>query len=182
MPQLVIKTRTPNSANNDPSSDDPHLENVDLESPIGGSPDDWAAMRDELDEFMGSDNESDSDASVISNLSVRNRKRKREDESDGGEDEDEEGVGGDGSELSKKIKRVHERSTGLRAVQSIDSEHPSRTGTPGMDEDGDEDGDDGEEDDVEGEGDGEEEEDDLEAALERALQEEEEEEEEEAAG
>jgi RNA polymerase II subunit A C-terminal domain phosphatase len=155
-PKLVIKTRSPKI--NTPE-DEPELSNVDLESPIGGSPDNWAAMHDELVEFMGSETESDSDASVVSNASRRRKKRKLQDD-DEDEDNDE---GQDGSDLRKNIKRSHARSTGLRAVQSIESQNPSGDDFPAEEEDQEAQSDDGAEE--------EDEEDDLEAALEKALQE-----------
>jgi RNA polymerase II subunit A-like phosphatase len=98
-------------------------------SPIGYDAEQQAAIHDELKEFLGSDDEgseSDSEASSMgSEPSTPTKKRKREDADDGGEDEPEGGEDGEedahGSRLSQKIKRSHERSTGLKTVANVDS-------------------------------------------------------------
>ena len=106
-------------------------------SPIGYDAEQQAAIHDELKEFLGSDDEgseSDSEASTTaSEPSTPTKKRKREEsEDDGGVGEDgepegEDGAGDDtgenvpGSRLSQKIKRSHERSTGLKKVANVNS-------------------------------------------------------------
>ncbi|KAK2754010.1 Carboxy-terminal domain (CTD) phosphatase [Arachnomyces sp. PD_36] len=97
-------------------------------SPIGYDAEQQAAIHDELKAFLGSDDEeseSDSEASSIgSEPSTPTKKRKREDAGDTGDD-DVEGEDAEedthGSRLSQKIKRSHERSTGLKTVANVDS-------------------------------------------------------------
>lgn len=109
-------------------------------SPIGIDVDDQAAVHEELKEFLGSDDESESDTeSIIAETPTTptSRKRKRdngEEEEDEAEAEslqaEEEGEGGNknitGSRLSQRIKRSYERSTGLREVATLSS--PERAG------------------------------------------------------
>lgn len=98
-------------------------------SPIGYDAEQQAAIHDELKAFLGSDDdgsESDSEASSTgSEPSTPTKKRKREGGDDEGEDEQEGGDDGEvdaaGSRLSQKIKRSHERSTGLKTVANVDS-------------------------------------------------------------
>ncbi|KAL2815013.1 hypothetical protein BJX63DRAFT_391226 [Aspergillus granulosus] len=97
-------------------------------SPIGYDQDQQAAIHEELKEFLGSDDESESDseASWVERdepppTSSPRKKRKRD---DGTDDEDEASNSdtptdsGDipGSRLSQRIKRSYERSTGLKEV------------------------------------------------------------------
>lgn len=98
-------------------------------SPIGYDAEQQAAIHDELKAFLGSDDEgseSDSEASSTgSEPSTPSKKRKREVGDEDGEDEHEGGDDGEadaaGSRLSQKIKRSHERSTGLKTVANVDS-------------------------------------------------------------
>lgn len=121
-------------------------------SPIGYDAEQQQAIHDELKEFLGSDDEgseSDSEASSAgSEPSTPTKKRKREDLEEGGEDEVEAGEDGEvdthGSRLSQKIKKSHERSTGLKTVANVDSRGSSElsgqkarvTDDGGMDMDG----------------------------------------------
>ncbi|RAL15429.1 protein-serine/threonine phosphatase [Aspergillus homomorphus CBS 101889] len=115
------------------------------QSPIGYDADQQASIHEELKEFLGSDDdsESDSDASFMEEApaapSTPSKKRKRpedaQDEEDEGDDNDETGRdpgarqnSGHGSRLSQRIRRVYERpGTGLsQAVSSAaNSESPS---------------------------------------------------------
>lgn len=96
---------------------------LDEMSPIGYDADQQAAVHEELKEFLGSDDESesDTDVSLIPDESeAPSRKRKRE-EGPEGEDEKNESDEGEesdmqGSRLSQRIKRSYERNTGLREV------------------------------------------------------------------
>lgn len=102
-------------------------------SPIGYDAEQQAAIHDELKEFLGSDDdgsESDSEASSGGSEPPTPTKKRKRDAGEGeGEDEPEGGDEGDvdaaGSRLSQKIKRSHERSTGLKTVANIDSRGPS---------------------------------------------------------
>lgn len=107
---------------------------LDENSRLGIDEDEQDEIDDELKAFLGSDNEdseSDSDASFLGTptatktLSI-DRKRKRDTDSEGTTD-DEHGPNEQllstlnqtpASRLSQKIKRSHERSTGLKAVES----------------------------------------------------------------
>ncbi|KAK2737300.1 Carboxy-terminal domain (CTD) phosphatase [Myotisia sp. PD_48] len=89
---------------------------LDEHSSIFYGAEEQAAIHDELKAYLGSDNEdseSDSDFSILTDL-----KRKREIDSDESGPEDKQTAGGVGSRLSQKIKRSHERSTGLKEVAS----------------------------------------------------------------
>ncbi|EER26424.1 Carboxy-terminal domain (CTD) phosphatase [Coccidioides posadasii str. Silveira] len=108
---------------------------LDSHSLIGYDAEEQAEVHDELKEFLGSDNEeseSDSDASMLqgTSMSRADRKRKRDLESDesGGEYRGAtERAPGEpaGLRLSQKIKRSHERTTGLKEVSNASSiEHP----------------------------------------------------------
>jgi RNA polymerase II subunit A-like phosphatase len=96
-------------------------------SPIGYDAEEQAAVHDELKEFLGSDDESESDseASLLSLLAT-GKKRKRDDESQGTDEEEADSSQGDegdmaGSRLSQRIKRSYERSTGLKEVATADT-------------------------------------------------------------
>ncbi|CAL5872477.1 uncharacterized protein PFLUO_LOCUS6741 [Penicillium psychrofluorescens] len=105
-------------------------------SSIGYDADEQAAVHDELKEFLGSDDESESD-SETSFLADENagsgKKRKRDEGASGGEndeetvedDEDESDIAG--SRLSQRIKRSYERSTGLREVATATSSGTDET-------------------------------------------------------
>ncbi|KAJ5584461.1 uncharacterized protein N7459_004261 [Penicillium hispanicum] len=96
---------------------------LDESSLIGYDADEQAAVHDELKEFLGSDDESESDNEFGADESTAaGKKRKRGEEIDGTNDEEDFGEddGDDsdpqGSRLSQRIKRSYERSTGLREV------------------------------------------------------------------
>ncbi|KAL1957939.1 hypothetical protein VTO42DRAFT_5331 [Malbranchea cinnamomea] len=116
---------------------------LDAHSPIGYDAAEQAQVHDELKEFLGSDNEdseSESDFSLPS-VVVTDRKRKRDDDTDESVGESERSTQSDaagdatsglGSPLARKIKRTHERGTGLREVSNASSgpssdAHPSST-------------------------------------------------------
>jgi len=97
-------------------------------SPIGYDQDQQAAIHEELKDFLGSDDESESDSEAswierdeLPSTSSPGKKRKRD---DGTDDENETSnsdtptESGDvpGSRLSQRIKRSYERSTGLKEV------------------------------------------------------------------
>ncbi|KAG0155149.1 hypothetical protein PDIDSM_722 [Penicillium digitatum] len=95
-------------------------------SPIGYDADEQAAVHDELKDFLGSDDESESDnESLLDEPSTGGKKRKRNEETESGTDEEESGDddGDDhdnpGSRLSQRIKRSYERNTKLREITSI---------------------------------------------------------------
>ncbi|KAL4810259.1 hypothetical protein BDV18DRAFT_130608 [Aspergillus unguis] len=116
-------------------------------SPIGYSEDEEAAVHEELKEFLGSDDESESDseASWLEQnepppTSNPDLKRKRDDgsEADDGSTETQSEAGdAAGSRLSQRVKRSYERSTGLKEVASAGpgSETNSGTGTANTDSD-----------------------------------------------
>ncbi|KAL3453578.1 hypothetical protein BJX65DRAFT_264288 [Aspergillus insuetus] len=98
-------------------------------SPIGYDEDQQAAIHEELKEFLGSDDESESDSEAswaldrdeVPPTSSPGKKRKRDDDAT----DEEEASGSDtqteagdvpGSRLSQRIKRSYERSTGLKEV------------------------------------------------------------------
>jgi RNA polymerase II subunit A-like phosphatase len=141
----------------------------------------WDDVDDEVNEFLGSDVESDfdeegseSDASNGSNRSAKSTTRKRKrapssvngDGEPGAEESDRSASGEPGSELQKRRKKAHERLTGLANVtvpdQSSGLPSPETTGPDdendkanGVDEDGEDNDDDG---------------DDLERALQEAME------------
>ncbi|GAT23461.1 RNA Polymerase II CTD phosphatase Fcp1 [Aspergillus luchuensis] len=97
-------------------------------SPLGYDDEEQAAVHDELKEFLGSDDESESDSEATfmdeTGTPSASKKRKRE-EGDGGDDDDDDqdtdsaGEGDEpGSRLAQRIKRSYERSTGLKEVAS----------------------------------------------------------------
>ncbi|EEP82582.1 conserved hypothetical protein [Uncinocarpus reesii 1704] len=108
---------------------------LDEHSRIGYDAEEQAEVHDELKAFLGSDNEdseSDSDASMFQGSFVlpAHGKRKRDVESDENTEEypgvDERAPGEPaGSRLSQKIKRSHERSTGLKEVSNAASIEPT---------------------------------------------------------
>jgi RNA polymerase II subunit A-like phosphatase len=102
-------------------------------SPIGYDAAEQAEVHDELKAFLGSDDEdteSDSDLS-LPDTGQQTRKRKRDTESDSDAESDRSsGKGSDpaadglGSRLSRKIRRSHARSTGLKAVATLSPGDP----------------------------------------------------------
>ncbi|KAF9891087.1 Carboxy-terminal domain (CTD) phosphatase [Aspergillus nanangensis] len=100
-------------------------------SRIGYDDDELAAVHEELKDFLGSDDdsESDSDASVFGDDGA-NKKRKRSDGTDDEGDDDGDSQGEDSdlqrSRLSQRIKRSYERSTSLREVASANTNELSR--------------------------------------------------------
>jgi RNA polymerase II subunit A-like phosphatase len=81
-------------------------------------------VHDELKEFLGSDDESESDSEV--SLLATGKKRKRDDESQGTDEDESDGSQGEegemeGSRLSQRIKRSYERTTGLKEVATADT-------------------------------------------------------------
>ncbi|XHF97712.1 hypothetical protein AWENTII_001297 [Aspergillus wentii] len=110
-------------------------------SQLGYGEDEQAAIHDELKDFLGSDDESESDSEVsmlADETGTTSKKRKRDDGTESGTDEDtgDEGEEGDeagSSRLSQRIKRSYERSTGLREVataSSTSTADASRTSLP----------------------------------------------------
>ncbi|KAJ5382730.1 hypothetical protein N7517_000641 [Penicillium concentricum] len=98
---------------------------LDETSPIGYDADEQAAVHDELKDFLGSDDESESDTeSLLDESSTGGKKRKRNEETESGTDEEESGDddGDDhdkqGSRLSQRIKRSYQRNTKLREITS----------------------------------------------------------------
>ncbi|KAJ5167947.1 RNA polymerase II subunit A C-terminal domain phosphatase [Penicillium canariense] len=91
-------------------------------SPLGYDEDEQAAVHDELKDFLGSDDDSESDSDYFADESAQpSKKRKRGDGNDSPTDEEATDDDGDesdpkGSRLSQRIKRSYERSTGLREV------------------------------------------------------------------
>ncbi|GES58510.1 RNA polymerase II subunit A C-terminal domain phosphatase [Aspergillus terreus] len=103
---------------------------LDEHSPIGFDDDELAAVHEELKEFLGSDDESESDnESTVATEDVPSKKRKRGDGTDDEADEDGDSQGEEddmqGSRLSQRIKRSYERSTGLREVATASTAEPS---------------------------------------------------------
>lgn len=104
---------------------------LDAFSPIGYDADEQAEVHDELKAFLGSDNEeseSDSDASILQGSMTLTTDRKRKRNPEGGESDGEDrGVDkrapGEpaGSRLAQKIKRSHQRTTGLKEVSNATS-------------------------------------------------------------
>ncbi|KAJ5141328.1 hypothetical protein N7526_002323 [Penicillium atrosanguineum] len=95
---------------------------LDDTSVPGYDEDEQALVHDELKEFLGSDDESESDSEAYGEeTNEGSKKRKRGEGTEGVRDEEtgeEEGDENDpqGSRLSQRIKRSYERSTGLREV------------------------------------------------------------------
>lgn len=123
---------------------------LDDTSHIGYDENEQAAVHDELRDFLGSDDESESDNEAwTAELPAENKKRKRDHGLDGAngdepaEDEDDEDK--QGSRLSQRIKRVYERSTGLREVSTavpadMDTPRPGNQGINASEENGQDDG------------------------------------------
>ncbi|KAL3435766.1 hypothetical protein BDV09DRAFT_65619 [Aspergillus tetrazonus] len=99
---------------------------------LGFDQDEEAAVHEELKEFLGSDDESESDSETswmerneLPPTSNPDKKRKREDGTDTDDDENNSDTQGSGevagSRLSQRIKRSYERSTGLKEVASATS-------------------------------------------------------------
>lgn len=99
-------------------------------SPIGLDFDDREAVHEELKEFLGSDDESESENEAPTpsrELTPIGKKRKRDEEAEEGsvtEGESSQAGEGDeggvqGSRLSQRIKRSYERSTALREVATV---------------------------------------------------------------
>ncbi|PYI10145.1 hypothetical protein BO78DRAFT_394237 [Aspergillus sclerotiicarbonarius CBS 121057] len=106
---------------------------MDQMSPIGYDEEQQAAVHEELREFLGSDDESesDSDVSLVDEMGP-SKKRKREDgEGSGDEETDSAGEEGDvpGSRLAQRIKRSYERSTGLKEMASAGTEASTAAST-----------------------------------------------------
>ncbi|KAF7596442.1 Carboxy-terminal domain (CTD) phosphatase [Aspergillus hancockii] len=102
---------------------------LDEHSPIGYDEDQQAAIHEELKEFLGSDDESESDSEAmpLAEDATSNKKRKREEETEGGEEDDSQEEGDQpGSRLSQRIKRSYERSTGLKEVSTAGHEFSSQ--------------------------------------------------------
>ncbi|PWY92406.1 hypothetical protein BO70DRAFT_9205 [Aspergillus heteromorphus CBS 117.55] len=96
---------------------------IDATSPIGYDEEQQAAVHDELKEFLGSDDESesDTDVSVLDEIPSPGKKRKREEDESADDvetDNPSEEVDVHGSRLAQRIKRSYERSTGLKEVAS----------------------------------------------------------------
>lgn len=116
----------------------------DETSPISYDEEEQAAVHDELKEFLGSDDESESDSEIWGEEQTQSgKKRKRgegeatTDEELGGDDDDEESDA-QGSRLSQRIKRSYERSTGLREVATVSgAETDDQRPTGPHDEEGD---------------------------------------------
>lgn len=89
-------------------------------SPIGYDEDEQAAVHDELKEFLGSDDESESDTEAWGEEQAQGGTKRKRGEEGATDDETGDGEGDDadvkGSRLSQRIKRSYERSTGLREV------------------------------------------------------------------
>ncbi|THC99909.1 hypothetical protein EYZ11_000607 [Aspergillus tanneri] len=108
-------------------------------SPIGYDAEQQAAIHEELKEFLGSDDESesDSDYSFLADEDIASsKKRKRDDESEDKNYEPslEEDENFQGSRLSQRIKRSYERSTGLREVASANIAESAHESTDRDDE------------------------------------------------
>lgn len=92
------------------------------ETSLGYDDDEQAAVHDELKEFLGSDDESESDTEAWGEESTQDSKKRKRGEGDerpsDEESGDDDGTESDqqGSRLSQRIKRSYERSTGLREV------------------------------------------------------------------
>lgn len=106
-------------------------------SPIGYGEDEQAAVHDELKEFLGSDDESESDSEAWGEDQPQGgKKRKRgegertTDEESGDDDGEESDV--QGSRLSQRIKRSYERSTGLREVATASGPEMDKTRPQGQ--------------------------------------------------
>ncbi|KAE8141189.1 hypothetical protein BDV38DRAFT_268837 [Aspergillus pseudotamarii] len=102
---------------------------LDEHSPIGYDEDQLAAVHEELKEFLGSDDESESDSEVSSwaEEATPNKKRKRDEGAEGGGEEESQEEGDQPrSRLSQRIKRSYERSTGLKEVATAATDDPAQ--------------------------------------------------------
>jgi len=108
-------------------------EDLDNQSPVGGTNDDWKEMHDELEEFLGddSDDESDND-SIASQESTRSSKASRKIGSKRGYD----GGGPDGSTINGKKRAIAKGSSLSQSQLSDESGLPTPNITAG-EEDGD---------------------------------------------
>lgn len=102
-------------------------------SPLSYDEDDQAAVHDELKEFLGSDDESESDSELWTEEPAEpSRKRKRGEGNEANPDdeltdEDADDADTKGSRLSQRIKRSYERSTGLREVATAGGSETEET-------------------------------------------------------
>ncbi|EHA23048.1 RNA polymerase II subunit A C-terminal domain phosphatase [Aspergillus awamori] len=95
-------------------------------SPLGYDDEEQAEVHEELKEFLGSDDESESDseATFMDEPGTPASKKRKREEGEGGEGDDDQETdsAGEGDEpssrLSQRIKRSYERSTGLKEVAS----------------------------------------------------------------
>lgn len=109
---------------------------LDETSPVGYGEDEQAEVHDELKDFLGSDDESESDNEPGPAEPSSGTKRKRGDDLEGATDEEESGDDdGDepekGSRLSQRVKRSYERNTKLREITPApprSDEPPSQPG------------------------------------------------------
>ncbi|PWY84533.1 hypothetical protein BO94DRAFT_536089 [Aspergillus sclerotioniger CBS 115572] len=106
---------------------------MDQTSPIGYDEEQQAAVHEELKEFLGSDDESesDSDVSLVDEMGPSKKRKREEGEGSGDEEMDSAGEEGDvpGSRLSQRIKRSYERSTGLKEMASAGTEGATAAST-----------------------------------------------------
>jgi len=101
----------------DPNADP---EYVSPNSPVELSKAEWQDMEDELNDFLGSDIDSESDAESVRsdrNLTTRTKKRGRDDDTDGESGTDGEGRNGD---IGNKRQKGG-RTSALRAVKNAES-------------------------------------------------------------
>ncbi|KAJ5338569.1 NLI interacting factor [Penicillium brevicompactum] len=116
---------------------------LDETSPIGYGADEQAEVHDELKDFLGSDDESESDnESLLDEPS--GTKRKRDETSEGTTDDESGDDDGDdpekGSRLSQRIKRSYERNTKLREITSAPARSDDTPLIPSQGQDADESG------------------------------------------
>lgn len=177
-PSLSISVKPPVSQDDDNGDDDgidaedliPSESNVDEQSPVGGSNEDWSAMNEELAEFLGSEDDLDenddtneSDASSTSRLSAAQRGRKR---ARGDEDDSDTGSDRSSRRYGKKYagrRKLALTSLSQSAVAGDQTDSPAPIGAEGGDEDPNND-----EEPKEGDGWSDFEEEDFDAELERA--------------
>ncbi|KAE8352580.1 hypothetical protein BDV28DRAFT_134850 [Aspergillus coremiiformis] len=111
---------------------------LDEHSPIGYGEEQQAAVHEELKEFLGSDDESESDSEISSwtEEATSTKKRKRNEGLEGGGDEESQDEDDPpGSRLSQRIKRSYERSTGLKEVATAGPSQAFSVPTESNDED-----------------------------------------------
>jgi RNA polymerase II subunit A-like phosphatase len=108
-------------------------EDLDNQSPVGGTNDDWKEMHDELEEFLGDDSDDESDNDSIASLeSTRSSKASRKIGSKRGYD----GGGPDGSTINGKKRAIAKGSSLSQSQLSDESGLPTPNITAG-EEDGD---------------------------------------------